>query len=137
MITGTKQNTKKLNDMMRAAILAVGQAASTETGRMLFAMAYENDRDLDWTRDSLLKYEGKRPSKGSQEAKYYEGLALGKRNAFASALASMASEMSGGTASMQRCRYVINEEIDIMRGRTEAEQDAAPITALCSKVIDW
>lgn len=137
MSTETRQGTKKLADAMRAAILAVGQAASTETGRMLFAMAYENDRSLDWERDQLLKFSGKRPSKGSQEAKYYEGIALGKRNAFVSALASMACEMSNGAASMSRCRIVINQEIDTMRHRTLQEQFAAPITNICAKSIDW
>ena len=122
---------QRLASVMESAILAVGQAVSTDTGKMLFAMAY------DYERESLSRYAGKRPSKASQECKYYEGFTLGKRNAYVQALASMASEMSGRSASVNRCRRVINSEIDAMRQRTSAQQLAAPITSLYANVIDW
>lgn len=128
---------KRLADMMAAAIISVGKAASTDTGKMLFAMAYDADCMLDCERRRLDQYEGKRPTKASQETKYYEGMDLGKRNAYADALAAMASEMGGYEASAYRCRRVINSEIQMMRDRTDEQQQAAPITALFAKAIDW
>lgn len=137
MSTETRQGTKKLADAMRAAILAVGQAASTETGKMLFALAYDADCMLDWQQDRARNFSGKRPTKASQECKYFEGMDLGVRRAFVRALAYMASEMSGHTASVDRCRYVINAEIDAMKNRTEAEKMAAPIGSLFAQALEY
>lgn len=139
----TYQNTngetprQRLADRMAPAILAVGKAASTETGKMLFAMACDYDASIDFASERMNQFNGKRPSKASQDAMYNLGMSWGNRSAFVSALASMACEMSGGKATMHLCRRIINAEIDMMRHRTEAQREAAPLSALCSKVIDW
>lgn len=139
----TYQNTngetprQRLADRMAPAILAVGKAASTETGKMLFAMACEYDASIDYAGERMNQFNGKRPSKASQDAMYDLGMSWGHRRAFVSALASMACEMSGGKATMHLCRRVINAEIDIMRHRTKEQYEAAPLSTIYSKAIDW
>lgn len=128
---------ERLADRMASAILAVGQAASTETGKMLFALAYDADSLIDIEGRRMCEYDGKRPSKGSQDTMYHLGIDWGKRSAFVSALASMASEMSGGKATMHLCRRIINAEIGMMRDRTDDQRNAAPVSALFAKAIDW
>lgn len=137
MITNQTTARERLAAAMAPAILAVGQAMSTDTGKMLFALAHDADVTLDWEQERYAsQYQGKRPTKGSQETKYFEGMDIGKRNAFVSALAALASEMSGYEASAGRCRLVINSEIQAMKDRTDEQREAAPITALCSKALD-
>ena len=136
----TRESTKRMAAALTPAILAVGQAMSTDTGRMLFAMAYDADRSLDWERRRFAtNYEGKRPSKASQETKYYEGLNYGKRIAFVRALASLACQMGGNSsaASVYRCQCWINREIDILRNRTEEEEKATSLMNIYSKAIDF
>lgn len=134
--TTTTSARARLAEKMAPAYEAFGLAVSTETGKLLFALAYDADVALDWERDRLRSFDGKRPSKASQEAKYYEGMDLGKRNAFMKALASMASEMSGNAVSLLRCQRVVNIEIDAMRNRTEAEREVSSIVNICPKALD-
>lgn len=134
--TTTTSARARLAEKMAPAYKAFGLAVSTETGRLLFALAYDSDVSLGWERDRLRSFDGKRPSKASQEAKYYEGMDLGKRNAFVKALASMASEMSGNAVDLMSCQRVVNIEIDAMRNRTTAEREAASIVNICPKALD-
>lgn len=139
-MTTTNTNTTsraRLADKMAPAYKALGIVASTEEGRSLFVMAYDADRSLDWNRENMSKYTGKRPSKGSQEAKYYEGMSWGERKAYVTALATMCAGASHGTASVSLCRRVINSEIDAMRDRTSDQMVAAPLTRLMSEAIDF
>ena len=128
---------QRLASVMESAILAVGQAVSTDTGKMLFALAYDNACMYELEQERIARFEGKRPTKASQEANHYAGIDLGRRWAYVDALSSMASEMSGRKASVYRCRLVINGEISAMQERTDKQQIAAPITSLYSKAIDW
>lgn len=128
---------ERLAMKMAPAYKALGIVASTEAGKTLFALAFDSDRTLDWNRRESAKYDGKRPSKSSQSAKYYEGMSWGERKAYVTALATMCAGASNGEASVSLCRRVINIEIDAMMQRTDAQKQAAPITNLFSKAIDF
>lgn len=127
---------QRLAERMRPAYLALGIVASTEAGKFLFAMAYDSDCGLDYNRKRFSQYENRRPSKSSQDARYYEGMSLGQRNSYVTALAAMCAEASNGTASRHLCRRIINMEIDAMRNRTVEQISAAPITAFCGAVCN-
>lgn len=127
-----------MKEMETSAILALGEALSTETGRLLAAIACENFHTLSFYRKKLLpRYEGKRSSKESQEAKYYEGMSLGASDAYTAALASLACEMSNGKAMYKACSRLVREELKAMDRRTYEQTIAAPLSNIHSRAIDW
>lgn len=128
---------ERLAMKMAPAYEALGIVASTEAGKFLIAKACENDAYLEWIREDVAKYDGKRPSKGSQEAKYYEGMSYGRRNAYVDALVALCVEASEGKAKSVLCRGVINNEIEAMGKRTNEQREAAPLTNLYNKAIDY
>lgn len=125
---------QRLAEKMRPAYLALGIVTSTEAGKFLFAMAYDSDCALDYNHKRFAQYEGKRPSKSSQDVRYYEGMSWGQRNSYVTALAAMCADASNGKASRRMCRRVINMEIQAMRSRTAEQMSAAPVTAFCGDV---
>lgn len=139
MTKNTNQTTarERLAAKMAPAYEALGIVASTNAGKFLFAMAYDADCGLDYNADKAAQYNGKRPTKSSQEAKYYEGLSRGERNSFVTALAAMCEDASNGKASRMICRRIINMEIDEMRNRTVEQMTAAPITSLFPSAIEF
>lgn len=122
---------ERLAEKMAPAYKALGIVASTNAGKFLFAMAYDADCALDTNRQRSASYEGKRPSKSSQDAKYFEGMSLGERNSYVTALARMCEDASNGQASAHMCRRVINMEIDAMRNRTPEQLIAASVSTIC------
>lgn len=127
---------ERLAEKMAPAYEALGIVASTKTGKFLFAMACDADTSFNWNYDKSATFSGKRPTKSSQKTKYYEGISLGQRNAYVSALAAMCAEASEGKAGIDLCRRIINMEIDAMSQRTYEQREAAPITNLCSRALD-
>lgn len=126
---------ERLAAKMAPAYEALGIVASTNAGKFLFALAYDADCGLDHNADKAAQYDGKRPTKSSQEAKYYEGLSRGERNSFVTALAAMCEDASNGKASRMLCRRIINMEIDEMRNRTAEQMTAAPMTNIFPKCV--
>ena len=138
MTKNTNQTTarERLAAKMAPAYEALGIVASTKTGKFLFAMACDADTSFNWNYDKSATFSGKRPTKSSQKTKYYEGISLGQRNAYVSALATMCAEASEGKASIDLCLRIINMEIDAMSQRTYEQRKAASITNLCSRALD-
>lgn len=136
----TNQNTtarERLANKLRPALIALGKAASTESGKAMFALAYDADFSLDFDEERERNTRKARATRAHEEARYYAGLSRGRRNAYVEALAIMTSEASEGAASVRLCRHVINAEIDAMRSRTPGQQTAAPITNLHTSGIEF
>lgn len=127
---------QRLAAKMRPALLALGKVASTETGKALFALAYDADVSMDIYRERDQQSEGKRATRAHEDARYFYGLSRGERATYARTLAMMMNEASGFSAGFHLCMRIVNAEIDAMRQRTDEQRQSAPITALFPMAVD-
>ena len=112
---------------LRPVYLALGEVMSTNTGKMLFVMAYDAGECYEWARERAIESEGKRPTKRHERDGAGREHWLGKRLTFVTALTAMVYERCGFVVGMDTIRRVINTELSEMHDRDDAQSVSAPI----------